>query len=549
MLVLEGNRLWNKGVAVGPLELTEGQHSDTFVICEAGAGTLKDVATSATDRRRVRLLTEGKKPRVLKVLEGTFQRADTVNANNRIYPDAIWKRVLGEDGKWLKSVKDGQMLGEADHPKDGETSLNRVACVVTDLYRSESDHKEIRGRVAILDTAAGRNLASIHEGGGALGVSSRGTGSVVRLDGKDVVQDDYDPATWDVVHNPSTPGAYPQEVEESSSTPAPKILESTTSATPPMTRASLLERVFSLPLTAKTPADALTEARAAYRTQYSVEGPLSVEESDAIALRVHAAVSQTAAIGSGPVSARIQFRTGPLTEATSTLTLRAQDVPSLRKLIDERIGTIRGVVEVEIDRTEEVYEVCTQRFGTLLAAQAKELSEASARATAAEKALEATRSATTDMSAKLSTAKALLEQFAQRVKAAEDQSADLAETEAAAERLIEAISVEFREEGLKAAIAAVSATHPEIADLSEALSRCNSISEVVDVTKRQKTQSATIFDREPMGLRENRVQSAIRKTQEEETRLLTESSKEKSVDPVLATTMKVVTTLQERGLK
>lgn len=41
-----------------------------------------------------------------------------------------------------------------------------------------------------------------------IGVSSRGVGTLEKVDGKNVVQDDYDLICWDVVFQPSTPGAY-----------------------------------------------------------------------------------------------------------------------------------------------------------------------------------------------------------------------------------------------------------------------------------------------------------------------------------------------------
>lgn len=210
--ILEGTSVYENGVKVGPLDLQEGQASERFVIIESA---------SLTDLRPVELtegelkLFEDKAKHGLMAMEGRFQFGDKLNANNRIYPDKIWEKILAPGSKWMKRVQAGEMIGEADHPKDGETLLKRAAIRVTDIKRNPNNPKEIMGRCVILNTRAGQDLKAIHEGGGRIGVSSRGQGSVVRLDGHDVVQDDFDLETWDAVYNPSTHGAFPEEVKES----------------------------------------------------------------------------------------------------------------------------------------------------------------------------------------------------------------------------------------------------------------------------------------------------------------------------------------------
>jgi hypothetical protein len=41
-----------------------------------------------------------------------------------------------------------------------------------------------------------------------LGISSRGIGSLKKVNGKNVVQDDFELICWDIVSSPSTPGSY-----------------------------------------------------------------------------------------------------------------------------------------------------------------------------------------------------------------------------------------------------------------------------------------------------------------------------------------------------
>jgi hypothetical protein len=44
--------------------------------------------------------------------------------------------------------------------------------------------------------------------GQTLGISSRGVGSLKKVNGKNVVQDDFELVAWDIVSSPSTPGSY-----------------------------------------------------------------------------------------------------------------------------------------------------------------------------------------------------------------------------------------------------------------------------------------------------------------------------------------------------
>jgi hypothetical protein len=90
---------------------------------------------------------------------------------------------------------------------DGRTSLKRVSHLITDL-RLEGD--VIIGTATILDTQEGRNLKAIFDGGGSVGVSSRGFGTTKPgSNGEEVVQDDYNLMTFDFVSDPAQKSAYP----------------------------------------------------------------------------------------------------------------------------------------------------------------------------------------------------------------------------------------------------------------------------------------------------------------------------------------------------
>jgi hypothetical protein len=147
------------------------------------------------------------------VYEGRVQFADKPNQNNRVYPRKLWERVLN-DPKVLESLQEKRMLGTLDHPADGKTTLENASHVITGLQIKEDG--EIIGKIQILNTPKGQVLKALCEDGIPWGASSRGNGSLKDgPNGVKYVQDDFQFETIDAVYNPSTFGAYPQQVTES----------------------------------------------------------------------------------------------------------------------------------------------------------------------------------------------------------------------------------------------------------------------------------------------------------------------------------------------
>lgn len=140
------------------------------------------------------------------VLRGKFAQADIPTSNGRIYSRKLWERELG---KLRSKISEGKVYGELDHPDDGKTKLSRSAVILTGLDIDESG--AVNGTLKIMDTARGRDLKAIKEAGGAIGISSRGYGSVkMNEEGKSVVQDDYMLMTFDPVADPAEESAYLQ---------------------------------------------------------------------------------------------------------------------------------------------------------------------------------------------------------------------------------------------------------------------------------------------------------------------------------------------------
>lgn len=144
-------------------------------------------------------------------VRGPFQKAETRNANGRIYPSSLWERVLNDES--LKNmIETKRMLGCVEHPATGVTSLAEVSHIVTSLKR---EGNEIIGEAEILNTPSGMIIQELLRRGVPVGISSRGRGSAVTRNGVEYVNpDDFVLETFDFVYKPSTPGAFP-ELQES----------------------------------------------------------------------------------------------------------------------------------------------------------------------------------------------------------------------------------------------------------------------------------------------------------------------------------------------
>jgi hypothetical protein len=116
------------------------------------------------------LLTEEEKRYVADggmILSGIMQMTETQNGNGRVYPHTTMMR---EVKNYEKLVKECRALGELDHPDDSVINLRNASHMV--------------------------------------GVSSRGMGSVREEKGQTMVEDDFQLICFDMVSEPSTPGAF-----------------------------------------------------------------------------------------------------------------------------------------------------------------------------------------------------------------------------------------------------------------------------------------------------------------------------------------------------
>ena len=151
------------------------------------------------------LLTEREKREVANgalYLSGRMQTCEKRNGNGRVYPCKTLKR---EVKNYQKLIQENRAMGECDHPDTSVVELKNVSHIVREAYM-EGD--AVYGSIEILDTPSGKIIQSLIESGITLGISSRGVGSTKRQGDSQVVQEDFQLICFDMVSEPSTPGAY-----------------------------------------------------------------------------------------------------------------------------------------------------------------------------------------------------------------------------------------------------------------------------------------------------------------------------------------------------
>jgi len=148
------------------------------------------------------LLKEFKEQHGKMMLKGIIQRANTLNQNGRVYPTSILSREIMN---YQKLIEENRALGECDHPESSVVELKNASHIVREAKMQGDD---VYGVIEILDTPSGKIIQSLIESGVTLGISSRGVGSTKRKGDTQVVQDDFQLICFDMVSEPSTPGAF-----------------------------------------------------------------------------------------------------------------------------------------------------------------------------------------------------------------------------------------------------------------------------------------------------------------------------------------------------
>lgn len=141
------------------------------------------------------------------VLEGIFGEIGVRNKNNRIY-DA--DEYVPQIEALQEKIKTGKLLGELDHPQNFDISLKNVSHSIEELYY-DNDTKQVRGKIRLLNTTAGREAKALVDAGIPLHISSRAAG-MVESNGHVKIKRLF---TYDLVADPGFENAELRRVNES----------------------------------------------------------------------------------------------------------------------------------------------------------------------------------------------------------------------------------------------------------------------------------------------------------------------------------------------
>ena len=158
----------------------------------------------------VRLLTDEKDGKKLLYIEGVFLQSELKNRNGRMYPFSVLEREVKRYNE--EYVQSKRALGELGHPDGPTINLDRVSHRITSL---KAEGNNFIGKAQILDTPMGNIAKNLLGEGVQLGVSSRGMGSIQKVEDCNVVADDFMLTTAaDIVADPSAPDAFVNGIME-----------------------------------------------------------------------------------------------------------------------------------------------------------------------------------------------------------------------------------------------------------------------------------------------------------------------------------------------
>ena len=155
------------------------------------------------------LITENVNGEKQHYIQGVFMQAEKKNRNGRVYPRELLEREVNRYN--TNYIRKNRAFGEMGHPESPSINLDRVSHLVTELY---PDGADFIGKAKILDTPFGKIVKNLLDGGGQLGVSTRGVGSLKPSNGLQLVQPDFYLACIDIVADPSAPDAFVQGIME-----------------------------------------------------------------------------------------------------------------------------------------------------------------------------------------------------------------------------------------------------------------------------------------------------------------------------------------------
>lgn len=131
-------------------------------------------------------------------IQGPFAVSEVKNKNGRVYSKALLEKVI--DKYTQDYIKPSRALGEMNHPTRLSVDFERATHLVTEMVQ---EGNVWIGKAKVLKTPMGRILEGLLESGVAVGVSTRGAGTIIEGNGVKTVGDDFMMTAIDAVSDPS----------------------------------------------------------------------------------------------------------------------------------------------------------------------------------------------------------------------------------------------------------------------------------------------------------------------------------------------------------
>jgi hypothetical protein len=136
-------------------------------------------------------------------IEGIMLQGEKLNRNGRRYSINI---LENECKRYIKEyVNKKRAWGELNHPSGPSVNLDRVSHMILEINQSGND---FWGKAKIVDTPMGKIVKALIDEDALLGVSSRGMGTLKRVNEVNEVQPDFTLSAIDIVSDPSAPDAF-----------------------------------------------------------------------------------------------------------------------------------------------------------------------------------------------------------------------------------------------------------------------------------------------------------------------------------------------------
>ena len=140
-------------------------------------------------------------------LEGIAAVFGVENSNHRIYEE---NEYLPHMDYLKKKIDQNRLVGELDHPKEFDVSLKNISHVITDLSYDKGN-RNVKIKVKLLDTPAGKIAKNLIDAGIPISISSRAAGNV-KENKKVEIKKIF---TYDLVADPGFENAQLERVYES----------------------------------------------------------------------------------------------------------------------------------------------------------------------------------------------------------------------------------------------------------------------------------------------------------------------------------------------